>query len=505
MRQILLRFCLSVFILAASLAASVSVALADCTSPAAVVGSLEYFTANKAFKYCDGQDWINVSSCTAASTCTSAGTLDYDSGLTNFKYCTGSTWFEVANATTLTACTTAGQIEYDTADNTFKSCDGSNWQTWAPADSSLVGHWRLNESSGTSAADSSGSGYTGTLVNTPTWETTGGQIAGDLDFNGTTQYVTMGDVLDWGATSDFSISFWVNRDTTAGVDTVLAKKNSTAAATIGYLILIENVTNKVKLYMSDGTDQYTVTSSTSIDTTGWYHVVAVWDDDTAANIEFYINGVDDGAAKGGAVLANVGTVTNAVPLVLAAESDFASHHDGKLDDVRIYNRVLTAAEISALFHGGAGCRMRIFHVSGAYSGNLGGLAGADSTCQSEATTLGYSGTWKAVLSDATTNAKDRLTIEYPLVRASSPAIIIDSADIWDGSLAASIGSGGDWPWTGSNTDGTKHANTCNSWTNGTISFSGRRGQPTLTDSTWINDAQTGCSNTATALYCIEQW
>jgi hypothetical protein len=53
-----------------------------------------------------------------------------------------------------------------------------------------AGGWSLDEGTGTSAADSSGSSNTGTLSNSPTW--TMGKIGGALAFNGTNQHVTAG-------------------------------------------------------------------------------------------------------------------------------------------------------------------------------------------------------------------------------------------------------------------------------------------------------------------------
>jgi len=52
-------------------------------------------------------------------------------------------------------------------------------------------HWKLDESSGTSAADASGAGHTGT-VSGATWDDDGGKIDGALIFDGTDDYVTLG-------------------------------------------------------------------------------------------------------------------------------------------------------------------------------------------------------------------------------------------------------------------------------------------------------------------------
>jgi len=70
---------------------------------------------------------------------------------------------------------------------------------------------------------------------------------------------------------------------------------------------------------------------------------------------------------------------------------------------------------------------RIFLTNLAYSADLGDLSGADADCQAEANSAGYSGTWKAVLSDATTSAASRLTIVYLVVNAYDGSTVVTNS------------------------------------------------------------------------------
>lgn len=97
----------------------------------------------------------------------------------------------------------------------------------------------------------------------------------------------------------------------------------------------------------------------------------------------------------------------------------------------------------------------VFITSQVFNGNLGGLAGADAKCQQLATAAGLGGTYKAWLSDSTTDARDRLThatVPYRLVDGTTVAN--DFTDLTDGSLDAPINRAengtvvGDRPWTG---------------------------------------------------------
>lgn len=119
----------------------------------------------------------------------------------------------------------------------------------------------------------------------------------------------------------------------------------------------------------------------------------------------------------------------------------------------------------------------VFVTSQTYTGNLDGLSGADSKCQELADAAGLSGSFKAWLSDSTTEAHDRLAqAAVPYVRVDGVHVAKNWTDLTDGSLLAPIDKDetGDLVfaenvWTGTRSDGTtSHLNgtetQCNDWT-----------------------------------------
>ena len=84
----------------------------------------------------------------------------------------------------------AGDVIYYGGYQSDMYCDGGAWISMGGpvgnTTNGLVGWWKLDDGSGTSAMDSSGNGNTGTLNNSPTW-TTSGMNGGALTFNGTNQ------------------------------------------------------------------------------------------------------------------------------------------------------------------------------------------------------------------------------------------------------------------------------------------------------------------------------
>src|SRR5205814_7946135 len=76
----------------------------------------------------------------------------------------------------------------------------------------LVGWWKLDDGTGTTALDSSGYGDNGTLSNGPAW--TSGPLVGSLSFDGLNDYVScpIASIYDFDATNNFTIAMWINAD-----------------------------------------------------------------------------------------------------------------------------------------------------------------------------------------------------------------------------------------------------------------------------------------------------
>jgi len=164
----------------------------------------------------------------------------------------------------------------------------------------------------------------------------------------------------------------------------------------------------------------------------------------------------------------------------------------------------------------------IFISSALYTGNLGGLSGADSKCHALAQSAGLCGTFKAWLSDATATAADRLTHatgDYVLTNGQIVAhgwsgltagTLQHAIDRTETNGAAPVGTvtcGGSAitpVWTGSTSAGTTFDNgSCANWSGG--SSGAIFGNALSTNFAWSGMCQltTVCVSTA-ALYCVEQ-
>jgi len=217
-----------------------------------------------------------------------------------------------------------------------------------PMSDGLIGYWSFDVGKHSiNAIDQSGKGNNGTLTNmdaTSDWVDGPPGLGTALDFDGTDDFVNVGDPsngsLDFGDNDDFSIAGWVNNSDT-GDGRLITKKSGTGGDT-GYLVTI-NGSGTLALDVDPG--GYRLTSGTNLSANTWHHFVFLWDADGIAQL--YINGVLD---TNGASTAAVGDLSNNRPFRLGAESDGEGPFQGQLDEVRIYNRVLTPAEVTRLYN-----------------------------------------------------------------------------------------------------------------------------------------------------------
>lgn len=150
-----------------------------------------------------------------------------------------------------------------------------------------------------------------------------------------------------------------------------------------------------------------------------------------------------------------------------------------------------------------------------YNGNLGGLSGADSKCQTAANNAGLSGTYTAWLSTSSVDAKNRISDGF-YVRTDGVTVAMDKKDLIDGTLINAISKdeygadGVDWPtWTGTDAYGVKIASKhCSDWTSSSSGVNGRIGDRTAISSIWTDDYDasgwSGCATTFGRIYCFQQ-
>lgn len=198
----------------------------------------------------------------------------------------------------------------------------ANTPTPTPTVAPGVAYWKFDEGSGTTAADSWGSNP-GTLYG-PTW-TTSGKYGNALVFDGTNDYVN---VAKSDIATPWTAGMWVKRtDSTA---TCVCLMSSTSHA-----LKLEqwNNTNKVG-YTKFGVADYTFNYTAPVGT--WVHLTFVG---TSSGVSLYVNGTFQESLTG---------VISCPMTRIGSKCDGTEFVKGTLDEIKIYNRALSASEIAAL-------------------------------------------------------------------------------------------------------------------------------------------------------------
>jgi hypothetical protein len=203
--------------------------------------------------------------------------------------------------------------------------------------------WNFDENGGSHAADSSGAVNTGTLGGSAGWAA--GYSGSGLSMNGTGQYVNgTGPAVPTNA--GLTVTAWVNLAAVGGTDQAAVSQNGSQTA--GFMLGLDHATGKwaFKMTNSDVASPTVKTEySNSLATPGlWTHLAGVYDP-TVNKIFLYVDGgVIGNATK--TVNWNAGGALQAGRAMVSG--GWGDYFNGRVDDVRVYSRVLSAAEISAM-------------------------------------------------------------------------------------------------------------------------------------------------------------
>ena len=216
-------------------------------------------------------------------------------------------------------------------------------------DASLVGYWTFDEGQGSTAYDYSGNNATGSWSGTATG-TSGyyspgkiGQWAGAFD--GTSTYVGASALTILGSNgANISISFWAYE---TGKPNSYAPMVEQGSATGGRVFrAVWEPVNRAMCFGNDvNTNNYYCTPLSILNTGIWYHVVVLY----GGGYQIFINGVSQ------AMTQYTGTYgmwnTTQLNIGYRPYSAAVSPFQGLIDDVRVYNRALSATEIQAMYNG----------------------------------------------------------------------------------------------------------------------------------------------------------
>ncbi|MBN1787750.1 MAG: hypothetical protein JW806_05085 [Sedimentisphaerales bacterium] len=219
----------------------------------------------------------------------------------------------------------------------------TTWSESEPIDPNLVGWWKFDEFGGTTANDSAGGDNDGTINGGATW--IAGKINSALNFDGVDDDIIIPDNDDsLDMDNQMTITAWIRPDNFGSYYYVLVKR--TSAVPGNYELRLSQTSGFLQFIHQTGATTFTTYTSTSSLATGtWQHVAITLEEGDSVN--FYINGTPAGTLPQTAVFG----IANDEPLRIGSRNG-GYWFNGDLDDVRVYDRALSEAEVGQLYNEG---------------------------------------------------------------------------------------------------------------------------------------------------------
>lgn len=207
-------------------------------------------------------------------------------------------------------------------------------------DANLISYYRLQGSS----SDSGTGGNTGTDT-AITYSAGNGKFGTGAGFNASSSKISIGTAANLNITGSLSFTFWMKNGTQTGGKGLVGKGNNSAGANIESWGALQAQAGEVIFYTSNGTTEKTVTSAGTVTNSVYHHVACTYD--PGGTMIVYTDGTPGGTltTAATALVALAGT-----PVLFGATSD-GRFYGGVLDDICIFKRVLTAAEVSNFYNG----------------------------------------------------------------------------------------------------------------------------------------------------------
>jgi VCBS repeat-containing protein len=209
-------------------------------------------------------------------------------------------------------------------------------------DSNLVGYWNFDQSSGDALDQSNVGGVDdGTLRNGASFNTTGGIFGGAIELDGVNDDVQVVSSRGVIRNEIRTTSAWIRQDVGNNSATIISWGENTVDSTKW---VWRNNAGRLRVEVRNGAVQ--TSAATDIDDGDWHHVAMTYD---ATNIRLYVDG---NLEQTGAIAVD----TDRVHLLTIGEDSHSNNRNfgGLIDEVAIWDRVLSDAEIGDLYNAGAG-------------------------------------------------------------------------------------------------------------------------------------------------------
>jgi len=208
-------------------------------------------------------------------------------------------------------------------------------------DTGLVCYWKFDEGSGVTAHDSTGNGNDETLYQGLDTGWTTGKFGKALKFDGINDYAWSSGSPQIDITDAITIMAWVNPQPTTSFNRIITKGNE------HYVLRLPNM-NQIHFYMNKSGTLYHTRADYGFEAGKWYHVTATWAGNTDPYPKLYVNSEPVTLTQNDQVTPPIESGNTEISISgPSSEETF----NGTLDEIKIYNRALSKAEIWTEYRG----------------------------------------------------------------------------------------------------------------------------------------------------------
>ncbi len=210
--------------------------------------------------------------------------------------------------------------------------------------SGLMGYWPFDEGSGTTAYNSSGNNNNGSWSGATPYYTASAKVGAYAgNFNGSNDIVTLPTGSTQLETPSITVSAWINFTAATSSNYDIFQKKRPYGNYRGYELYI-NLSNQAQFDIGNGS-AYITGPSSSVSKNTWTFIVGSYDGN---NINIYVNGTLKSTVANNTGISYSGGSSPGT--YIGTDSGNANYFTGFMDDVRIYNRALSAAEVQAIYN-----------------------------------------------------------------------------------------------------------------------------------------------------------
>jgi hypothetical protein len=212
--------------------------------------------------------------------------------------------------------------------------------------SGLVAHWPLNEGSGTSTTDTSGSGSDAALLNGASWGSDATRSS-HVVFDGNNDRIATAFTYALADTDKFTWAWWAKKDPTSHANSIMVgnRYGGTGSESLEFIKFMPSKASFANTGNSTSIEDYNYVDLPSNE---WHHYAMV---KNGTSCQWFV----DGVAQGSPVTINYNE-TSPLPFLIGGDDDGSGtkvneHFKGAIDDVVLYRSALSAAEVTDVMGG----------------------------------------------------------------------------------------------------------------------------------------------------------